>query len=58
MMMGRVGRRRRDRRWMMMMMGTRLDWRSNQGEQRQGGARGKCGPDDGCHVSFPVSATL
>ncbi len=58
MVMGRAGGGRRGGRWMMVMMDTGLGGRSNQGEQRDRGARDECGPDDGCHGSFPISATL
>ena len=57
-MVGGLGVGRRSRRRLMVVMGASLGGRGNQGEQRQGGARGECGPDDGCHGSFPVSATL
>ncbi len=53
-----LGVGRRGRRRMMVVMGAGLGGRGDQGEQRQGGARGECGPDDGCHGSFPISATL
>ncbi len=57
-MTGRVGAGHRGWRWMMVVMGTSLDGRSDQSEQRQGGARGECDPDDDCHGSFPISGTL